>query len=391
MQEIAEGIFYCGKFDKERRLFDQLMPIPQGTTYNSYIVKGGNKTALIDAMYGKFEKEFLGDIIASGLKIDFIISNHAEPDHSSAILTLTEKFPDAKVFCTKKCGENLVNMLGLDAAKICETSDGDEIDLGGRTLKFIHAPWVHWPDTMFTLLIEDNLLFTCDFFGAHHTECGIFSDDSPSLAESAKGYYAEIMMPFGKFCAKHLKTVREIAPKMILPGHGPIYKNPEFIFSLYEKWTSAIPERKVLIPYVSMYGNTEKMARVLAENLNSRGVDVILIDIIEGDECSYAKHLINAAGLVIGSSMVLAGPHPKAVYLSYLTNILRPNLKFYSIIGSFGWGGNLVSALDANLSNLKAKQLSPVIAKGISLPSDAVKLSELADAIIEELDALAGA
>lgn len=389
MQEIADGIFYCGRFDGDRRLFDQLMPIPQGTSYNSYLVKGGNKTALIDTMYEKFEGEFLDEIIASGHKIDYIISNHAEPDHSAAIPALLEKFPDAKVFCTKKCGENLVNMLGVDASKICDVADGEILDLGGRKLKFIHAPWVHWPDTMFTHLQEDNLLFTCDFFGAHHTHCGIFSDDSAELADSAKGYYAEIMMPFRNFCFRHLEKVKALNPKMILPGHGPIYRNPEFIYSLYEKWTSPNPSRKVLIAYVSMYGNTEKMAKSLAENLNTRGVEAILIDIISGDESSFAKHLIDSAGLVIGTSMVLAGPHPKALYLSHISGILRPNLKFYSLIGSFGWGGNLTSAIDANLATMKLKRLEPVIAKGKSLEDDAVKLAMLADDIIAEFDALA--
>ena len=176
MVEISKGVYYCGLHDKDRKIFDQLVPLPQGTTYNSYIVKGGLKTALIDTMYVKLRKPYIDMLSASGIVPDYIISNHAEPDHSGLIPELLEIFPNAEVLCSSKCAENLKNMLHVDAPRIREVSDGEELDLGGRRLRFIMAPWVHWPDTMFTYLAEDGFLFTCDFFGAHYTRNEVFAD-----------------------------------------------------------------------------------------------------------------------------------------------------------------------------------------------------------------------
>ena len=166
MKEIAPGVFYCGLHDRNRKLFDQLVPLPQGTTYNSYLVEGAEKRALIDTMYEKLLGPYCDMIAARGAKIDYIVSNHAEPDHSGAIPTLLKTYPEAVVLCSPKCAENLVNMLGVDPSRIRAVADGEEVSLGGRTLKFIMAPWVHWPDTMFTHLVEDNFLFSCDYFGA---------------------------------------------------------------------------------------------------------------------------------------------------------------------------------------------------------------------------------
>ena len=244
MKQIADGIFYCGLHDRQRKIFDQLVPLPQGTTYNAFVVKGSQKCALIDTMYEKLSGTFCDAIAASGLEIDYIVSNHAEPDHSAAIPALLEMFPQARVLCSPKCAENLQNMLGVDAARIDKVSDGEERDLGGKTLRFISAPWVHWPDTMFTHLVEDNFLFTCDFFGAHYTDNELFADYSENLAAAAKRYYAEIMMPFANFCAKYLEKVAQINPKMILPSHGPIYDKPEFIMNLYRHWVLGEPAKK---------------------------------------------------------------------------------------------------------------------------------------------------
>ena len=383
MTEISDGVLYCGRADKERRLFDQIMPIPQGTTYNSYIVKGEKKNVLIDTMYAKFVDAYMDDIVASGIRIDAVVSNHAEPDHSGAIPSLLEKFPEARVYCTKKCAENLRNFLGISLDRVEEVSDGQTLDLGGRTLEFIHAPWVHWPDTMFTHLREDNFLFTCDFFGAHWTK-GIIADNSTELAEAAKGYYAEIMMPFRNFCVKYLEKVERLSPKLVLPSHGPIYKDPSFICNLYSDWTSPSVARKVIIAYVSMYGSSETMAKELAELLEARNIRAVLADIIETDECSIAKALVDSAGIVFSTPMVLASPHPKSVYVAELANILRPKLKFYSVMGSFGWGGNLSAAIDACFTLTKPKKIEGLTVKGLLLGEDRKKLGELADRIAEQ-------
>jgi len=381
MKEILPGVFYCGLHDKDRKVFDQLVPLPQGTTYNSYMVRGSQKCALIDTMYVKFRSEYLDMISSTGIAPDYIISNHAEPDHTGVIPALLKQYPKTLVYCSAKCAENLKNMLHVPADRLKIVSDGEELDLGGRTLRFISAPWVHWPDTMFTHLVEDNLLFTCDYFGAHYTHAAVMADYTPELAEAAKRYYAEIMMPFRSFCAKYLEKVRALNPKMILPSHGPVYDKPEFIMNLYADWTSTEVARKVIIAYVSMYDNSKIMAEYLQNALSARGMEVVCADIMTLDEGEMAMELIDAAGLVFGTSMVLTGPHPKSVYLAYLINLLRPKLKFYSVIGSFGWGGNLTAPIDAMFSTLKLKKFEPVIAKGKPLPADFAKLDALAEAI----------
>jgi flavorubredoxin len=302
------------------------------------------------------------------------------------IPALLEKFPNAVVYCSPKCAENLKNMLGVADDKMHIVADGEELSLGGRTLKFILTPWVHWPDTMFTHVVEDNIIFTCDFFGAHYTANELWADCSPELALSAKRYYAEIMMPFAKFCVKYLAKVKELAPKMILPSHGPIYdeNGVSFIENLYADWTSDSVAKKVILGYVSMYDNTTLMVNYLENALASRGVEVVKADLMETDEGELAMELIDSAGIVFGTSMVLTGPHPKSIYTAYLANILRPKLKFSAIIGSFGWGGNLTAPIDAMFTLTKPKKLENVIAKGRPKPEDFQKLDALADAILAE-------
>ncbi len=385
MKQIADGIFYCGLHDRQRKIFDQLVPLPQGTTYNAFVVKGSQKCALIDTMYEKLSGTFCDAIAAAGLEIDYIVSNHAEPDHSAAIPALLEMFPQARVLCSPKCAENLQNMLGVDAARIDKVSDGEERDLGGKTLRFISAPWVHWPDTMFTHLVEDNFLFTCDFFGAHYTDNELFADYSENLAAAAKRYYAEIMMPFANFCAKYLEKVAQINPKMILPSHGPIYDKPEFIMNLYRHWVLGKPAKKVLIAYVSMYDNTRIMADYLENALKSRGIGVVKADLIEADEGELAMELIDSPCAVFGTSMVLTGPHPKTIYAAYLMNILRPKLKYFAVIGSFGWAGNLEAPIEGMFKLTKPEKLPAVIVKGRPTSETFHQLEQLSEEIVSKI------
>lgn len=388
MKKIIDNVFYCGLPDRDRKLFDQLVPLVQGTTYNSYLVKGTQKCALIDTMYAKLGEEYIDMICASGAEIDYIISNHAEPDHSGCIAPLLKIFPKATVLCSEKCAQNLQNMLGIDSSKIRVVADNEELDLGGATLRFMMTPWVHWPDTMCTYYVEEKMLFSCDLFGAHFTNFELFADDSVALAESAKRYYSEIMMPFANFCRKYIKTVEALQPAMILPSHGAVYKNPEFILNLYRAWTSEKATSKILIGYVSMYDNTKLMAEYLANALRTRGLEVAIADLMEIDEGELAMELIDATALVLGTSMVLAGPHPRVVYASYLVNILRPKLKFYSVIGSFGWGGSLTGAIEANLKLNTLEKLEPVIIKGRPVQKDFEALDALANTFKEKIEAL---
>ena len=383
-KEIKNNVYYCGLNDEHREFFDELIPLEHGTSYNSYLVKGENKIALIDTMYPPKTEEFIKNLDDNGInKIDYIIANHGEQDHSGSIPALLENFPDAVVVTNAKCKDNIKEMLLVDEDKFLTVNNNDEISLGNKTLRFIHAPGVHWPDTMFTYIVEDNILCTCDFLGAHYTFDNIFADNSKELEHSAKRYYAEIMMPFRSMCKKYTQIVKEVAPEMILPSHGPIYNNPKFILDLYTDWTADEGKNLVVLPYVSMYGSTEEMIDYIIEKLSQKGINTLKYDIIRGDLGDLAMSLVDATTIVLGSSMVLAGPHPAAVNTAYLAGILRPKAKYATIVGSFGWGGKLVEKLLEQLSGLKLDIIEPLIVKGKMKQQDYEKLDLIVEQIYE--------
>lgn len=381
-REIKNNVFYCGLNDCERRIFDELIPLEHGTTYNSYLVKGSEKTAIIDTMYPPKSDEYLKNFDENGItKVDYIIANHGEQDHTGTIPKLLEKYPEAVVVTNAICKGNIMEMLLVPEEKIQVVKNGDELSLGDKTLKFLIAPGVHWPDTMFTHIVEDNLLCTCDFLGAHYTFDEIFCPDTTDVEHSAKRYYAEIMMPFRNLCKKYTKQVKELNPDMILPSHGPIYKNPDFILDLYEDWTADEGKNLVLLPYVSMYNSTEEMIDYIAKKLNEKGINTQVFDIVTGDLGDLAMGLVDATTIVLGSSMVLAGPHPMAVNVAYLANILKPKAKFATFVGSYGWGGNLFGTLSQMLSGLKVESIEPVLVKGKPKKEDYEKLDILIETI----------
>ncbi len=383
-KEIKNSVYYCGLNDCERKIFDELIPLEHGTTYNSYLVKGSEKVALIDTMYPKKTDLYLKNLDENNItKVDYIIANHGEQDHSGSIPALLEKYPEAMVVTNAVCKNNIIEMLHVDESKIQVIKNDDELSLGDKTLRFMIAPGVHWPDTMFTYLVEDNLLCTCDFLGAHYTfkEDEIFAPDSKELEHSAKRYYAEIMMPFRGVCKKYTQQVKDLNPDMILPSHGPIYKNPKFILDLYADWTADEGKNLVLLPYVSMYGSTEEMIDYLVEKLNAKGIKTEKFDIVTGDLGDLAMGLVDATAIILGSSMVLASPHPMAANVAYLANLLRPKAKIASFVGSYGWGGNLFGKLGEMLSGLKLDVIEPLLVKGKPDSNDFKKLDEMVEII----------
>ena len=381
-REIKNNVFYCGLNDRERRIFDELIPLEHGTTYNSYLVKGSEKIAIIDTMYPPKAEEYLNNLDENGItRVDYIIANHGEQDHTGSIPLLLKKYPEAVVVTNAICKGNIMEMLLVPEERIQVVKNNDELSLGDKTLKFIIAPGVHWPDTMFTHIVEDNLLCTCDFLGAHYTFEDMFCPDNCEVEHSAKRYYAEIMMPFRNLCQKYTKQIREMNPDMILPSHGPIYKNTDFILSLYEDWTAEEGKNLVLLPYVSMYNSTEEMIDYISQKLTEKGIKTQVFDIVTGDLGDLAMGLVDATTLVLGSSMVLAGPHPMAVNVAYLANILKPKAKFATFVGSYGWGGNLFGMLSQMLSGLKVDAIEPVLAKGKPKKEDYEKL----DILINEI------
>lgn len=384
-KEIKNSVFYAGLNDADRVIFDELIPLEHGTTYNSYIVKGSDKTAVIDTMYPPFSDLYLKNFDENGIdKVDYIIANHGEQDHSGSIPALLNKFPDAIVITNDKCRQNIIEMLLVDESKIRVIQNNEEISLGNKTLQFIMAPGVHWPDTMFTYLKEDNMLFTCDFLGAHLPFGDLFAKNDDKLYSMAKRYYAEIMMPFRTMCKKYIDTVEKINPSYILPSHGPIYNNPKFIINAYKDWTDDKPENLVLIPYVSMYGSTEEMVNYVKEGLEKNNIKVKVHDLVRDDLGDLAVNMVDAATILIGASMVLAGPHPIAANACILTNALKPKAKFVSFLGSFGWGGKLFETLSSLITSIKPEIIEPVLSKGKPKEDDFKNLDKLIQTITEK-------
>lgn len=388
-KKIKENILYAGMNDSDRLIFDELIPLDNGTTYNSYIIIGSEKTAVIDTMYPKFTQEYLKSFDENGItKVDYIIANHGEQDHSGSIPAMLEKFPNAIVVTNATCANNIKEMLLVPEEKIQVVKHNEEISLGDKTLQFIMAPGVHWPDTMFTYLKEDNIIFTCDFLGAHYTFDDVFAVPSKELEKSAKKYYAEIMMPFITVCKKYTQQIKDMKVDMILPSHGPIHKNPEYILDLYTDWTDEKGKNLVLLPYVSMYNSTEEMINYLAKKLEEKGIPSIKYDIITGNLGDLATALVDGTTIVLGTSMVLANAHPAAFNIVYIASLLRPKAKIASFIGSYGWGGNLFAKMAEILAPLKLDIIEPILVKGKAKADDYTKLDKMAEEIYEKHKAL---
>ncbi len=384
VHKIKENVFEVGAAHFDRRLFDELIPLPDGTTYNAYLIIGSEKTALIDTVDPEKKDVLFENLGALGIeKIDYVISQHAEQDHSGAIPFVLERFPMAKVVTNKKCKGFLKDLLHIHEEKFIEVEDGDTLSLGDKTLKFILTPWVHWPETMSTYLMEDKIMFTCDFFGSHYAGASIFVKDEAKVIEDAKRYYAEIMMPFRNQIKRNIEKIEEYDIEIIAPSHGSVYKNPEIIINAYKDWISDRVVNIVIIPYVSMHGSTEKMVYYLVDRLIERGIDVKPCNLTVTDTGKLAMALVDAATVILASPQVLAGAHPKAVYAAFLMNALRPKTKNIGIIGSYGWGGRMVEQLTGLLSNIKAHVFEPLLIKGHPDSEAYKKLTELADKIKE--------
>jgi flavorubredoxin len=380
---IKPGVSKIGAVHWERRLFDSLIPLPDGTSYNAYLVEGKDKITLLDTV-DPMTSEILMEQLKDVEKIDYIIAHHAEQDHSGCIPLVLEKYKEAKVICTPKAKTYLMDLLLIPEDKFITVEDGETLDLGGKTLKFIHAPWVHWPETMFTYLVEDKILFTCDFLGSHLATSELYATDECKVYEAAKRYYAEIMMPFRNFIEKDLEKIKDLDIDIIAPSHGPVYNNPKFILDAYNEWVYAKPKNIVVIPYSTMHGSVKKMVEYLQTVLVAKGVIVKPFDLSVTDIGELAMALVDAATIVIGTPTVLTGAHPMVVYATYLANALKPKTKFVSIIGSYNWGSRAQDQLSQMITNLKVEVISPVFIKGFPKEEDFKALDKLAEEIVKK-------
>ncbi|MDL1966094.1 MAG: FprA family A-type flavoprotein [Candidatus Desulfofervidus auxilii] len=383
-QEIKEDIFFIGIRDWDRRLFDELIPLPDGTSYNAYLVKGSEKIALIDTVDPTKKEALINQLKTLNLsELDFIISQHAEQDHSGVLPEVLNLHPKAKLVTNKKCQSLLMDLLLIPKDRFLIIEDGQRLSLGNKTLRFIFTPWVHWPETLCTYLEEDKILFSCDFFGSHYATSKLFANEK-EVYFPAKRYYAEIMMPFRKNIKRNLEKIEGFEIEMIAPSHGPIYSHPQFILDAYKQWVSNEVKNEVIIPYVSMHGSTEKMVNFFIDCLIQRGIGVKPFMLSKTDIGELAMAMVDAATIVLAAPMVLAGPHPLAIHTAYLANALRPKAKFASFIGSYAWGGKLLETIKGILSNFKGEFLEPILARGYPKKADFENLERLADEVLSK-------
>ncbi len=362
--KIAEGIHWVGALNPELRRFDVVMETKYGTSYNSYLVQGSKKTALIDAVKDGFLEQTLALVrqLADPSKLDYIVLQHTEPDHSGSIAELTALAPNARILCSKPASLYLPHIanqeLPIDVIK-----EGDVIDLGDHTLRFVMAPFLHWPDTIFTYDAFAGALFTCDAFGCHFASEHVLESLTDDRFKEARSYYYDcIMYPFSAHVARAVAHLDELQlPKIsaILPSHGPVLdKNPQEAVDLYREWSKKdAPHdgKRVFIGYVSCYGYTRTLAQKLAEDLKARGADVDMADVSELTPGEVVARIHRADVLAIGSPTVNADALPPI--WTALTHVSVPIVRgrTAAAFGSYGWSGEAVPMVEQRLIGLGYK------------------------------------
>lgn len=383
--KINKDIYSIGSIDWERRIFDELIPLPDGTSYNSFLIKSDNKNVLIDTVDPTKKDELINNLKELNIeKIDYIISHHSEQDHSGAIPYILNIYKDAKVITNEKGKELLISHLHIDENKFHIINDGEILEIGDKKFKFIFTPWVHWPETFVTYLINEKILFTCDFFGSHIATSSLFVDDKYKAEISAKRYYAEIMMPFRNIIKKNLEKIKDYEIDIIAPSHGYLYKDPKFIIDLYKDWISDEVKNQILVLYVSMHGSTKIIVDFVVKRMIEKGLKVNKINLTNGDIGEIAIALVDASTVILGTPTVLTGPHPLAIFATYLFNALKPKTKFLGILGSYGWGGVTLDILKNMVHNFKGELLEPILIKGDPQKKDYLTLENFVNLIFNK-------
>jgi len=393
---ISDNILYVGELHPDRQMFDCLMPTPHGTTYNSYFITGTEKTALIDTVDPDFFLEYLAKLKSLEIrKIDYIVLLHTEQDHSGSVVDLLKYYPDAKLVATSNVVKLARTHLHLPAEKFLVMDEGAELDLGGYSLTFHKIPFAHWPDNTMVYEKKSGVLFSSDLFGSHYSFERVFATDSYEIKESARAYYAEIMMPFTPQVRKYTEQVIDLAPRMIASSHGPVWNDPSIILRRYMRWTGDRVNKTVVIPYVSMHGSTSQIVDRLTWRLAGKGVSVLCRNLGADKESLSVQsgHVMNdlvmAAAVIFAIPTVLGGPHPAGAYCALLANALRPKTRFIGLVGSYGWGTKIAESFDALTSGMKkAERLEPLLFEGLPTEEDLIRVDAYADELADKILAL---
>ncbi len=358
---INDSVKWIGILDFDIKTFDIVMETEYGTTYNSYFIDA-DKKAIVETAKETFSDEYIDKVksLTNPLEIEYIVLNHTEPDHTGSLAKLLEIAPNATVVGSGQAIKYVQDMHEVDF-KSQIVKDGDEINLGNKTLRFIGAPNLHWPDSIFTYLVEDKILFTCDSFGAHYCSNEMFDDLVGDYSDAFKYYFDVILKPFSKFMLRAIDKIRPLEIDVIAPGHGPILReNHKKIVDLSEKYAKEYinanenQKKRVLIAYVSAYGYTGEMAHALAQGIKSAGdIDVDLLDIEKMDIGEIDSKLVLADAILVGSPTINQNILLQIYKLFAVINPIRDRGKLAAAFGSFGWSGEGVGIIEANLKSLK--------------------------------------
>ena len=348
---LKDGVNWVGVIDWNLRDFHGYFT-GRGATYNSYLILD-EKIALVDTVKSTFSEELVEKIseLTSFEKIDYIIVNHVEMDHSSGLPVIAKLAKNAKIIASTRGKDALIEHYGPDFERVETVKTGDEVKLGKRTLHFIEAPMLHWPDSMFTYLVEDKILMSNDAFGQHLASSGRFDDevDGHVLMEEAATYYANILMPFAPIITKKIQEVIQmgIPIEMIAPSHGVIWrKDPSKIIKAYLDWSSgAANKNKVTIVFDTMWNSTDKMARAIADGATSQGVEVKLLKLRASNNSEAVTEILDSKAVFVGSPTINNGIFPTIGGFLTLVIGLKPRGKLWGFFGSFGWGGGAVKGM----------------------------------------------
>jgi len=369
--KISDSVYWTGILDEDLVTFDIVMETRYGTTYNSYFIDA-DKKALIDTVKLNFSDLYINKVkhLADHANIEYIITSHTEPDHSGSIIKMLEFYPDATVVGSGQALNYLQEMMNKPF-KSLKIKDGDILSLGNKTLRFIGAPNLHWPDSIYTYLEDDRILFTCDSFGAHFCDENIFDDKTGDYTDSFRYYFDIILKPYSKFMLKAIEKIRPLEISMICPGHGPVLRSSwkkkvdlsEKLSREYLNLTSG-SSNQVLVTYVSAYGYTKQMAEAVARGILKTGdikVDVTDIEHISlGD---LEEKIVRSGGILVGSPTINQNTLLPVYKLFSLINPIRDKGKYATSFGSYGWSGEAVTLIENHLKNLKLN----VIQSGLAI------------------------
>lgn len=351
MNRVMEGIYWVGAVDWNLRSFHSYVT-HRGSSYNSYLV-ADDKVALIDFVKAPFAEEQIERIseVIDPKKVDYIVANHAEPDHSGSVRRVIEACPNAEVVATERCINTLQKYYGGDL-KITPIEKKPTLKLGKRSLSFIPVPMAHWPDSMVSYMPEEKLLFSNDAFGQHLASSGRFDDevDEAELMQEASTYYANILMPLWRSVSRALKALEGVPVEMIAPSHGVIWRgNPGKILKAYQGWVAGETKRKAVVVYDTMWGSTQILARAIADGIASKGVDVKVHCLGSSHNSDVIADILDAKAVIVGSPTLNNHVFPTvASFLAYMRG-LKPMNKIGAAFGSFGWAGGAKKVVEAEM------------------------------------------